>query len=133
MAFSWRIPPLIREPADSYIGVTLWDIAEGRERAVLPGPSAPYAFTPDGKGLFLLSPHFNGAGVRLHDTQTGQLLLAFDHEGDGRLLDIFPISARKTWPLRRIPGRWPLPYPVLPTVTGAAPTPETARRHSPIG
>ncbi len=74
---------LVLGPDDfSPIGVTLWDVAEGRVRARIAGNTAPYAFTPDGKGLFLLSANLTSTVVRLHDARTGGLVLAYHHEGD---------------------------------------------------
>jgi WD40 repeat protein len=63
--------------------VTLWKVAEGRERARIQAPEVPRAFTPDGKGLFLTS--VLGTEVKLHDAQTGRPIRTYDH-GGGELL-----------------------------------------------
>jgi predicted Zn finger-like uncharacterized protein len=59
--------------------LTLWDIVEGRERAHVAGFGGPGAVTPDGKGLFRIW----DTRVELRDTQTGQLVAAYDHEDAG--------------------------------------------------
>jgi WD40 repeat protein len=62
------------------VGMILWDVAAGRELARFDAPKGEsVTFTPDGKGLFVLSSPLNDKKVLLHDARTGQLLLAFHH------------------------------------------------------
>src|SRR5205807_573259 len=63
-------------------GVRLWDLAAGREGAVLRGPTGgttAVAFHPDGR---LLATADRTGGVRLWDLATGQEVFAL--KGDGR-------------------------------------------------